>query len=96
MDKCPRYLKQWVLRYPPEKMKKKEMNKIAHVLLQKISKLKRERDIFKEHCRIILATIYLHIYKSLFDCMTQLSLDPRFDFIIYVLQVCSFMLFSLL
>ena len=26
---CPRYLKQWVLRCPP----KKEMNKIAHVLL---------------------------------------------------------------
>jgi hypothetical protein len=24
--------------------------------------------------------------------MTQLSLDPRFDFIIYALQVCTFML----
>jgi hypothetical protein len=35
-DKCLRYLKQWVLRYPSEKRKKrKEMNKIAHVLLQK-------------------------------------------------------------
>ena len=31
MDKCPRYLKQWVLRCPPEK---KEINKIAHVFLQ--------------------------------------------------------------
>ena len=31
MDKCPRYVKQWVLRCPP----KKEMNKIALVLLQK-------------------------------------------------------------
>ena len=29
MDKCPRYLKQWVLRCPPEK---KEMNKIAPAL----------------------------------------------------------------
>jgi hypothetical protein len=28
MDKCPRYLKQWVLKCPP----KKEMNKIAPVL----------------------------------------------------------------
>jgi hypothetical protein len=28
MDKCPRYLKQWVLRCPPEK----EMNKIAPAL----------------------------------------------------------------
>jgi hypothetical protein len=27
MDKCSRYLKQWILRCPPEK--KKEMNKIA-------------------------------------------------------------------
>jgi hypothetical protein len=33
MDKCVRYLKQWVLRCPHEK--KKEMNKIAPVLLQK-------------------------------------------------------------
>jgi hypothetical protein len=29
MDKCPRYLKQWVLRCPSEK---KKMNKIAPVL----------------------------------------------------------------
>jgi hypothetical protein len=35
MDKCPRYLKQWVLRCPPEKKEEKEMNKIAHVFLQK-------------------------------------------------------------
>ena len=36
MDKCSRYLKQWVLRCPPEKKKKKrEMNKIAPILLQK-------------------------------------------------------------
>ena len=34
MNKCPRYLKQWVLRCPPEKKKKKERKrKIAHVLL---------------------------------------------------------------
>ena len=33
MDKCLRYLKQWVVRCPPEKKeRKKEMNKIAHVL----------------------------------------------------------------
>jgi hypothetical protein len=31
MDKCLKYLKQWVLRCPPEK---REMNKIAHVFLQ--------------------------------------------------------------
>jgi hypothetical protein len=29
IDKCPRYLKQWVIRCPLEK---REMNKIAHVL----------------------------------------------------------------
>ena len=33
--------------------------------------------------------IYPHICTSWFDCMTQLSLDPRFDFTIYTLQVCS-------
>ena len=34
MDKCPRYLKQWVLRCPPEKKKRREreMNKIARAL----------------------------------------------------------------
>ena len=45
MDKCPRYLKQWVLRCPPEKKRrKKEMNKIAHVFLQGyVSKFKKKR-----------------------------------------------------
>ena len=38
MDKCPRYVKQWVLRCPP----KKEMNKIALVLLQKYFHVKGE------------------------------------------------------
>jgi hypothetical protein len=33
MDKCPRYLKQWVLRCPPEE-EEEEMNKIAHIFLQ--------------------------------------------------------------
>jgi hypothetical protein len=40
MDKCPRYLKQWVLRCPPEK--KKEMNKIVPALLQLFSSFERE------------------------------------------------------
>jgi hypothetical protein len=34
MDKCSKYLKQWVLRCLPEKRRReKEMNKIAHVFL---------------------------------------------------------------
>ena len=41
MDKCPRYLKQWVLKCPPEK--KKEMNKIAPVLLQNYFQISKER-----------------------------------------------------
>jgi hypothetical protein len=45
MDKCPRYLKQWVLRCLPKK--RKEMNKIAHVFLQIFSSSK-ERYVFKE------------------------------------------------
>ena len=32
MDKCPRYLKQWILRRSPKKRERK-MNKIAPVLL---------------------------------------------------------------
>ena len=43
MDKCPRYLKQWVLICPPEK---REMNKIAHVFLQKCLKVLIKRDMF--------------------------------------------------
>ena len=41
MDKCPRYLKQWVLKCPP----KKEMNKIAPILLQMFLSFKK-RDMF--------------------------------------------------
>ena len=56
MDMCPKYLKQWVLRYPP----KKEMNKIAPVLSQKCFQVSKEREVFKEQSRIRLATIYIH------------------------------------
>ena len=56
MDKCLRYLKQWVLRCPPEK-KEREMNKIAHVLLQKCFQVLKERYVFKEQSKIRLATI---------------------------------------
>ena len=38
MDKCPQYLKQWVLRCPPEK----KMNKIAPALQQMFPSFKRE------------------------------------------------------
>ena len=59
MDKCPRYLKPWVLRCPPKKKRrKKEMNKIAHVFLQSYFQFLKERYIFKEQGRIRLATIY--------------------------------------
>ena len=61
MDKCPRYLKQWVLRCPPEKRKKeREMNKIAHVFLPKFFKFQSREICFKEHSRIRLAT-HMHI-----------------------------------
>ena len=82
MDKCLRDLKQWVLRCPPKK--REEMNKIAYVFLQSCFQVSKEIYVFKEHSRIRLATIYIHhIYPHTctfwFDCMTQLSLDPRFD-----------------
>ena len=45
IEKCLRHLKQWVLRCPPKKKrKKKEMNKIAHVFLQGyVSKFQKKR-----------------------------------------------------
>ena len=43
MDKCLRYLKQWILRCPP---KKRKMNKIAPVLLQKYFHVLKERYVF--------------------------------------------------
>ena len=47
MDKCPRYLKQWVLRCMPKKgrKEKEEMNKIAHVFLQKYFPISKERYV---------------------------------------------------
>ena len=79
---------------PAWKKRKKEMNKIAPVLSQKKFQVSRERYVFKGQSRIRLATTYIHLIyphtcTSWFDCMTQLSLDSRFDFTIYALQVCS-------
>jgi len=97
IDKCLRYLKQWILRCPLEKKRKKEkMNKIAYVFFQSCFQVSKERYVFKEHSRIRLATIYPYTCTSWFDCMTKLSLDPWFDFTINVLQVCFFMLSPLL
>ena len=62
MDKCLRYLKQWVLRCMPEK--KRKMNKIAHDFLQKFKFQKRE-ICFKEHSRIRLATIYISTHMHI-------------------------------
>ena len=65
MDKYPRYIKQWVLRCSPEKKKKREMNKIAHVFLQKFSKFQTREICFKEHSRIRIATIYISIHMDI-------------------------------
>ena len=59
MDKCPRYIKQWVLRC---QLEKEEMNKIAHVFLQSCFQVSKERYVFKEQSRIRLATIYIHTH----------------------------------
>ena len=40
--------------------RKKRWIKIALILLQKYFQVSRERDIFKEHSRIWIATIYIH------------------------------------
>jgi hypothetical protein len=41
-------LKQRILRCPPKKRKRRKMNKIAHVLLQKYFQVSKERYVFKE------------------------------------------------
>jgi len=48
MDKCPRYLKQWVLWCPPKKRRKeRKVNKIAHVFLLKVFQSFNKRDMFQ-------------------------------------------------
>ena len=49
-----------IYQHLPKKRKKEEMNKIAHVLLQKYFQVSKERYDFKEHSRIRLATIHIH------------------------------------
>ena len=47
MDKYTRYLKQWVLDALLKKeRKKREMDKIAHVFLQKYFQVSNKRDMF--------------------------------------------------
>ena len=89
MDKYPRYWKHGVLRCPPEKRERREMNKIAHVFLQMFFKFQTREICFKEHSRIRLATIYIypHTCTSWSKSMTFFSLYPCFDFAIYAKQV---------
>ena len=61
MDKCLRYLNN---RYVDVLLKKREMNKIAHVFLQIFPSFKRE-ICFKEHSRIRLANKYIHTHAHL-------------------------------
>jgi hypothetical protein len=45
--------------------KKRDMNKIAYVLLQSCFLVLKEGYVFKEHSRIRLATIYIHTHAHL-------------------------------
>ena len=81
----------------PVKKREKKMNKIAHVLLQSYFQFSKGRYVFKEHSRIKLATTYIHHTSTHMHILIWLyDKVMRFDFTIYVLQVCSFMLFTLL
>ena len=51
---------------------KKEMNKIAHVLLQRYFQVSNERYVFKEHSRIRLSTIHIHTHAH-FDLIVWLN-----------------------
>jgi hypothetical protein len=52
------WLKQWVLWCPPEKREKEK--RMTYVFLQSWFQVSIERDVFKEHSRIRIATIYFH------------------------------------
>ena len=51
--------------YLDARLKKKEMNKIANVFLQKFSKFQSRETDFKEHSRIRLATIYISTHMHI-------------------------------
>jgi hypothetical protein len=60
MDKCSRYLKQWVLRCLPWKRRRKKWKKDSPCSLAKVFFKFQTREIwFKEHSRIRIATIHI-------------------------------------
>jgi hypothetical protein len=86
MDKCSRYLKQWVLWSSPEE--KREMNKIAHVFLQSCFQVSKERYVFKEHSRIRLATKYIHHISTHMHILIWLYDSTLFGFEVWLYNIC--------
>ena len=86
MDKCPIYLKQWVLRCPPKK--KRNMNKIAHVFLQSCFQVLKDRYVFKEHSRIRLATKYIHHTTTHMHILIWLYDSTLFGSEVWLYNIC--------
>ena len=84
MDKCPRYLKQWVLRCPPENQ---ETNKIAPVLLENYFQDSKERYVFREQSRIRLATIYIHHLSTHMHILIWLYDSTLFGSIVWLYNI---------
>ena len=80
-------LKQWVLRCPLEK-KKKKMNKIAPVFLQSCFQVSNERYVFKEHSRIRLATIYIHHTSTHMHILIWLHDSTLFGSEVWLYNIC--------
>ena len=85
MNKCPRYFKQWVL-IPAEK--RREMNKIAHVFLQKYFQVSKQIYVFKEYSRIRLATIYIHHTSTHMHILIWLYDWTLFGSIVWLYNIC--------
>ena len=87
MDKCPRYLKQWVLRCPPEK-KEEKMNKIPYVFFQSCFQVSKDRYVFKEHSSIRLATKYIHHTSTHMHILIWLYDSTHFGSEVSLYNIC--------
>ena len=69
-------------------LKKREMNKIVLVLLQKYFQVSKERCDFKEHSRIRLATIYIHHISIHMHILIWLYDSTLFGSEVWLYNIC--------
>jgi hypothetical protein len=85
MDKCPNYQNNG---YSDARLKKREMNKIAHIFLQSCFQVLKERYVFKEHSRIRLATKYIHYTSTHMHILIWLYDSTLFGSEVWLYNIC--------